>query len=121
MWFFAAVLVLWGTTATIGRWDTAILPPVVAWGWWTATLYACGAAALADSFRTLMSKLSGLFGYTLLVIYYTTQAGAYLALLPTDAARPDLWPTIWLAVNLLGPLTLATLGCLASGVQRRGE
>ena len=121
MWFFAAVLVVWGTTATIGRWDVAVLPPVVAWGWWTVTLYACGTAATAERFRTLDAKLLGMFGYALVVIYYTTQSAAYLALLPSDAGRPDLWPTVFVVVNFLGPLVLVTVGCLGAGVQREGE
>ena len=119
MWFFSAVLVLWAATVIVGRQDEAVLPPVVQWGIWTMALYAPGVAAIEESWQTLHAKVLGVFGYVLLTAYYTTQMSAYLALLPTDADQPDLWPAVFLSVNLVGPLAVATYGCVSPAVQRR--
>ena len=59
MWFFLAVLVLWGTTSVLGRQDTFVLPPLVLWGWWTISLYVSGMAAMSDTYTTLQSRLMG--------------------------------------------------------------
>ena len=121
MWFLAAVLVLWGTTATMGRWDYEVLAPVVQWTWWTFHLYACAAAAMREAFTSLLTKISGVVGYSMLVIYFTTMSETYLVFLPTDAANPELWPLVFLAVNLVAPMLIVTAGCLRSAVQTRGE
>ena len=118
MWFLASVLLLWGTTVMLARWDDHILPAIIQWAWWTASLYVCAVAALAEPFRDLHAKVMGMFGYSLVVIYYTTVTAVYTSLVPVDAGRPDLWPTVFLTVNLMGPLALITLGCLSPAVQR---
>ena len=118
MWFFFAVLTLWGTTAILGRQDDWNLPPLVLWSWWTASLYLCGTAAITETYTTLQARLMGLFGFTLFAVYYSTQHSAYLALLPSDTASPELWPTVFVAVNLLGPILLVSAGCLRATVQR---
>ena len=117
MWFFLAVLFLWGTTAVLGRQDEWVLPPLVEWGWWTVCLYTCGTAAVSERFTQLHTRVMGLFGFSLLAVYYTTMAGQYMEFLPTDADNPDLWPTVFLTVNLLGPLTVVSLGCMRATVQ----
>ena len=118
MWFFLAVLVLWGTTVLVGRQNEAVLPPLLQWGWWTLSLYLCGAAAFSSAYATLQDRVMGLFGYTLFVVYYTTMARAYMEFLPSDTDSPNLWPTVFLAVNLLGPLVLVSAGCMRAGIQR---
>ena len=120
MWFFVAVLILWGSTAYYGEWDPWVLPPVAAWAWWTFHLYLVAAAALSESFMTLGARVMGVMGYTLLVIYYTTMSATYMTFLPADATNVDLWPTIFMMVNLVGPLLLVTAACVAPAVQRRG-
>ena len=118
MWFFLAVLLLWGTTSILGRQDEFILPPLVQWGWWTASSYLCGVAAIKESFTSLQDRLMGLFGFTMFVLYQTSQVDTVLDFLPTDASNPDLWPTVFLAVNLLGPVLLVCAGCMKATVQR---
>ena len=119
MWFFVAVLILWATTATMARWDPWVLAPIVQWFWWTLNLYVCAAAALSDRFTTLESKLLGLFGYCLVAVYFTTMGETYLEFLPSSTDNPDLWPSIFLSVNLIGPMVLITVGCLGPAVQSR--
>ena len=118
MWFFIAVVLLWVTTALLGRQDDWVLPPTVQWGWWTVALFACGWAASRGVFLNLSDRLAGLFGYTLFLFYYITQSATYLTFLPTDSANPDLWPTMFAAANLVGPFILASAGCVAATVQR---
>ncbi len=119
MWFFVAVLILWGTTFELARWEHWVLSPVTQWAWWTFSLYVVGIAAIAGRFLSLAEKVMGIFGFCLVVVYYRTMADTYLGFLPTDAANPDLWPTVFLAVNLVGPLLLVTVGLLAQSVQRQ--
>ena len=119
MFFFVAVLILWGSTATMASWSSWVLPPVVDWAWWTFHLYVCGIAALSESFTTLQARLMGLFGYTLLVVYYTTQHETFMEFLPESADHPALWASVFLTVNLLGPVLLVTVGCLGAAVQQR--
>ena len=119
MWFFVAVLVLWGTTFQLAAWEHWVLPPVTQWAWWTFMLYVCGIAASTGRYLSLAERLMALFGYCLVVVYYRTMTETYLQFLPTDSNNPDLWPTVFMAVNLLGPLLLVTVGLLAQGVQRR--
>ena len=121
MWFLTSTLVLWGATATMGRWDYDVLAPVVQWTWWTFNLYACGAAAMREAFTSLLTKVAGVVGYSLLVIYYTTMSETYAGFLPTSTDNPELWPQLFLAVNLVGPMLLVTVGCLSAAVQTRGE
>ena len=118
MWFFAAVLVLWGSTFELARWDAWVLSPVTQWAWWTFNLYVCGIAAATGSFTSLAERLMALLGYSMVVIYYLTLSDTYLEFLPTDAGQPDLWPSVFLTVNLLGPLLVTTVGLAAQGVQR---
>ena len=119
MWFFLAVLLLWGTTASLGRQDDQwALPPHVIWGWWTICLYLCGAAALREGYATLQNRVMGLFGFTLFIVYYSTMADVYLEFLPVRADNPDLWPTVFLSVNLIGPLLLVSAGCMRASIQR---
>ena len=121
MWFFVAVLVLWGFTFELSRWEDWVLSPVTLWTWWTCCLYVCGIAAATGRFLSLSERIMGMFGFCLVVIYYRTMSETYLKFLPTDAGNPDLWPTVFLAVDLLGPLLLVTVGLLSTSVQRRGE
>lgn len=118
MWFFIAVLVLWVSTALIGRQDSYVLPPVVQWCWWTTVLFVCGVAATRSAFLNLSDRMGGLFGFALFLLYYMTQSGTYVAFLPADSANPDLWPTVFVAVNLVGPVVLVSAGCIATTVQR---
>ena len=118
MWFFLAVILLWGTTAVLGRQDQWSLPPLVQWGWWTISLYLCGTAAISDAYTTLQARVMGLFGFTLFVVYYTTMSSTYLDLVPSDTASPNLWPTVFVSINLIGPLLLVSAGCMRATVQR---
>lgn len=121
MWFFLSVIFLWGATEVLARPIAVILPPVVIWGAWTSTLWLCGYTAFQSNPSTLLARLGAIIGYPLVVIYYATQAGTYLTFLPSDSANPDLWPTLYLLVNLLIPLALVLIGCLSAGYTRRGE
>ena len=118
MWFFFSVLVLWGSTATMGRLNEAVLPPLVLWVWWTAVLYLCGLAAVRETYNELPARLMGLFGFTMVVIYYTSMSDTYMGFLPVDEDNPNLWPTVFLSLNLVGPVLLITLGCMRATVQR---
>ena len=119
MWFFVAVLVLWGATATMASWPYYTLPDIVDWGWWTFHLYACSIAAMTEDFTTLASRVMGLLGYTLIVVYYVTMSATYLQFIPSNDEYASLWPSVFLSVNLAGPILLITVGCAASAVQRR--
>ena len=121
MWFFAAVLILWGSTATMAQWETWIINPIWLWGLWTVNLYTCAAAAMIEKLSSFTTKLAALFGYTMIVVYYTTMGETYLELLPTSTTNPDLWPTVFLAVNLVSPMVMITAACMGNLVQRRGE
>ena len=118
MWFFLAVVLLWGTTAMLGRQDDWVLPPLVQWGWWTTSLYLCGAAVIGGGSTRLENKVGTLFGFTLVVLYYTTMSGTYLTFLPSDMNNPNLWPTVFLSVNLVGPILLVSVGCMSTTIQR---
>ena len=119
MWFFVAVLLLWGTTFELARWESAMLPPVTRWMWWTCVLYVCGIATTSERYVRMADRIMGLFGFCLLMIYYRIASDTYITFLPTDADNPDLWPTVFLAVNLLGPLALVIAGLMSNAVQRR--
>ena len=121
MLFFASVLILWASTSLMGGQDLLVLAPVTQWAAWTFTLYLCGAAALQEGFRTLLSRLLGIFGYNLTAIYYLTQHTTYMDFIPADTANPDLWPAIFFTINLAAPMVLITLGCLGPAVQRSGK
>ena len=121
MWFFVAVLILWGMTATMARWDPWVLAPIAQWTWWTFHLCVCGVAATTERFLGLAEKIMGLFGFCLVVIYYRTMADTYMQFVPSNEDHPDLWAAIFMVVNLLGPLVLITVGVLSTTVQRRGE
>ena len=118
MWFLAATLILFGSTFELDRWGHWALPEVTLWAWWTFQLYVCGVAAATGRYMTLPDRLLGLFGFALMVVYYRVAWDTFIKFLPTDAANPDLWPTIFLTVNLLGPLLVTTVGLLAPAVQR---
>ena len=118
MWFFVAVLILWGTTTMLGRQDDIVLPPIVVWGWWTIVLYLPGWAAVEESWATIQAKLFCVFGFFLLTAYFTTQSAIYLPLLPTNADHPELWPSVFLTVNLLGPMVIVVWGCISPVIQR---
>ena len=118
MLFFLAVLILWGLTAMLGRQDPLVLPPLVRWGWWTFSLYVCGTAAISEGYVTLQNKVMGLFGFTLFVVYYTSMSGMYLDLLPSNTDSPNLWPTVFVSINLIGPLLLVSAGCMRATTQR---
>ena len=121
MWFFAAVLILWGSTFEMARWADWVLPIVTEWTWWTFNLYLCGIAAATGRFLSLAEKVMGLFGFCLVVIYYRTMSGIYMEFVPSNEDYPDLWAAIFMVVNLLGPLVMITAGVLSTTVQRRGE
>ena len=120
MWFFLSVMGLWGSTALMGRWDPWTLPPILDWSLWTCILYLCGASAMNEPFTTLIDKLGGMFGYSLITAYYLTQSTVYLKFLPFSADHPDLWGSVFLVVNLIGPMALVTVGCIQPAIQRRG-
>ena len=117
MWFLVATLILYGSTFQLDRWGHWALPDVTLWSWWTFTLYVCGVAAATGTYRTLPDRLMGLFGFCLVILYYRVSWDTFIKFLPTDMDNPDLWPMIFLAVNLLGPLLLITVGLLAPAVQ----
>ena len=119
MWFFFAVLTLWVATHFLSFIsDTWVLPSMLEWGMWTYGLYLCGYAALTESFKMLHDRVGGIFGYSLLVMYYITQSATYMEFLPENAARPDFWPSIFLSINLAGPIVLTSLGCMQTTVQK---
>ena len=119
MWFFVAVLVLWGTTLQLASWDDWVLSPVTQWSWWTFNLYVCGVAATTTRFLTLADRLMGVFGFALVVVYYRTMHETYLKFVPADTANPDMWPMIFLVMNLIGPLLLIVVGLVHTAVQER--
>ena len=121
MWYFLSVLVLWATTFELARWEPWVLSPVTLWTWWTFSLYVVAAAATTGRFQSLTERLTGLFGFAMVVVYYRTMSDTYMKFIPTDETHPDMWPTIFLAVNLLGPLLLIVVGLVQTTVQRRGE
>ena len=116
MWFFLAVLLLWGTTAVLGDHQDRF-SDLVQWCWWTVCLYLCGCAAVAERFESLAARVMGVFGFTLLTLYYTNMSGDYMDFVPHDPANVDFWPTVFLTVNLLGPLLLVCAGCMRATVQ----
>ena len=119
MWYFVAVLVLWGTTVELAGWQDWVLSPITLWTWWTFNLYVCGIAATTARYVTLGEKLLGLFAFVLVVAYYRTMSDTYMGFIPEDASNPDMWPTIFLSVNLVGPLLLATVGPITSAIRRQ--
>ena len=120
MWFFIGTLVLWATTAQMAHWDNWAFPTITKWTWWTLNLHVCGLAALEARFASLREKVAGLLGLCLVVIYYRTMAGTYKGFVPTNESFPDLWPAIFVAVNLVAPWILISVGVLSSSIQRRG-
>ena len=121
MMYFLAILVLWAVTALLERQGAGLIPDVVQWGIWTVALYLPGVTAIEEDWKAVHARALGIVGYLLIVVYYTTQMDVYLAFLPVDAARPALWPTIFLVTNLVIPLVLVTVGCASPAVQRRGR
>lgn len=111
MWFFIAVLILWGSTTVILGQDEAILPPIIQWGWWTITLYLPALAAIEESWESVLSRILAVVAAFMLVAYFTLEIDNYITLLPTDADSPDLWPTIFVFANLLGPWFGVLYGC----------
>ena len=119
MYFLVAVLFLWAATAGLSAEDVFPLPVLVQWVIWTLALYGCGVLALEEKFAELHSRLGGVLGFTMILLYYTTQSAVYMTFLPTDFSNPTLWPTVFLSVNLLGPIMLAIAGCVRATVQGR--
>ena len=120
MLFFLAVLLTWGTTAVIARQAEWVLPDLLVWSWWTICLYGCGVASLRDKFQTLQSRVMGALGFSLFVVYYTTMSAVYLTFLPSNPDIPNFWPTVYMTVNLLGPLLMVSAGCMRAAIQENG-
>ena len=118
MWFFLAILLLWGATATYSNWDPWVVQDIVKWGLWTAHLYAVATAALYEPKSDLLSSVACMLGYSLFAIYFVSMSATYLTFLPHDPGNPNLWPTVFLSINLVGPILLTTVGCMSAGVQR---
>ena len=117
MVFFAAVIALWATDAFLGRGVGIDLPPLFTWGIWTIALYLPGVAAVEESWVAFHSRLCGVFGYTLLVLFYVRELEGFAGFLPYG--DDPVWRIILLMVNILAPLAVATAGCLSPAVQRR--
>ena len=62
--------------------------------------------------------MAGLVSYTMFAAYYITMQAHYLALAPTNAEYPDLWPTLYMVLNLLAPIGLVTIGVARMAVQK---
>ena len=116
MRLFVAVLLLWVSTQALER--GGFIPPLALWAWWTSSLFLCGAAAWADTYLSLPNRVAGLVSYTMFAAYYITMQAHYLALVPTNAEYPDLWPTLYMVLNLLAPIGLVTIGVARMAVQK---
>ena len=117
-----AVLLLWVSTALLpGLQQGGAFLPLLVWAIWTLILFLCGWAAWTDDYlATLINRVAGLVSYTMLVIYYITMQATYLAFIPTDLTpdNPDLWPTLYLVINLAIPSLLVTTGIARTAVQK---
>ena len=118
MWFFLSVLMLWGMTAVLGRQEDWFLPPFLIWGLWTACQYSCALLSFQGGYKAFYTAIATGFGFTLVLIYYSTQAAIYMEFLPKDAANPNLWPDLFLYLNLVIPLFMMLIGCLSHAVQK---
>jgi len=116
---FAAVLLLWLITEAVEA--GGAYPPLLIWALWTSALFLCGAASWADVYLTLTNRVAGLAAYTMLTVYYITMQAEYLQFIPSDADYPDLWPTLYMVINLVSPIGLVTVGILRMAVQRGGD
>ena len=128
MLIFAAVLILWVSTGILefSAGSQAIregLPPLVVWGWWSFALFLCALAPFGEVYESLLERTAALASYTMLALYYISMQSTYLAYVraltpdPAQAGNPDLWPTLYLVVNLGAPALLATVGIIRRGVQ----
>ena len=124
MRFFLAVLFLWVVTVAYGGEVSVLagLPPISLWGLWTAALYLVCWIALETKFTSFQDKMSGLLGYTFVVIFYITMSETYLTIIPSDSDpdHPNLWATVFLAVNMLGPIVMISAGCMRATIQGGG-
>ena len=53
----------------------------------------------------------------MLGIYFITMQGQYLGFIPSNPEYPDLWPTLYIAVNLAAPIGLVTVGIVRMAIQ----
>ena len=117
MRLFVATLLLWGITQGLDQRGDA-LPSLVLWAVWSAALLGCAAAAWADVYLSLSARVAGLMSFSLVSLYYITQQNVYLTFIPADPAYPDMWPTLYLVINLLAPIGLVTMGISRMAIQR---
>ena len=119
MLLFMAVLLLWVSTGLLPSLQQGgAFPSLLVWAVWTFVLFLCGWAAWTDDYLSLVNRVAGLVSYTMLVIYYITMQSQYLAFIPTNMDYPDLWPTLYLVINLTAPIGLVTVGIVRTALQK---
>ena len=111
MLLLAATLLLYATTEVIGGWTAFALPPLAAWGWWTMSLLACGAASIYERYARFHQKFLGLVSVTLFYASYPLLWDSYIGMMP-QAPEGFPWPVICVALNIILPIILVTAGPL---------
>ena len=120
MWFLLAVLFLWSSGQVIGGIPDHVLPPVARWAWWTLHLYACGLASVYGTYGRFHERAMGLIAGTLFIAYLGQNWtwADYHQLIPEKPE--DFWVPVFVAVNIVLPLTLVVAGILRPVVRVRG-
>ena len=85
------------------------LPVMLIWGFWTATLLACGLASLQSRYDRFHDKILGLCGVMMFYLSYPLLWSYYLAFIPTTPEDFG-WGGIVLTLNVLVPLVLVSAG-----------
>ena len=109
MWLLAAVLVLLGSTEIIAGLGDNALPPVARWAWFTTSQLSCGLAAIYSPYARFHWRAIGLASITLFYISYPLMWDKYIIIMPTEPATFP-WPDIFVAMNVILPLILITIG-----------
>ena len=109
MWLLTAVLVLLGSTEVIAGLGDNALPPMARWSWFTASQLSCGLAAIYSPYVRFHWRALGLASITLFYISYPMMWDKYVSIMPTEPVGFP-WPDIFVAVNVILPLLLVTMG-----------
>ena len=118
MRLFLSTVILWGITAVLpGR---ELPSPLITWAWWTSSQYLCAGASWEETYESARDRVMGVAAYTLVATYYIVMQPIYMEFIPLDADRPNLWPTIYMVVNLVLPIGLV-IGGLCRGAGPEGE
>ena len=115
MRLFVATVILWATTAVLeGR---ELPSPLLTWGWWTAAQYLCAASAWEDAWLTARDRVAGIAAFTLFSAYCIVMQETYVGFVPASELYPDLWPTVYMTMNLALPIGLVISGICRVAVQ----